>query len=74
MDLLTIAQIAVSVLVIILILLQERSSAGGMAGIFGGGGDGGFYQTRRGLEKFIFGATIVLVIIFAGLALLKLVL
>lgn len=74
MDLITIAQIAVSVLVIILVLIQERSSAGGVAGILGGGGDSGFYQTRRGLERIIFVLTIILVIAFAGLALLNLVL
>ena len=73
MDLITIAQIFVSVVIIVLILLQERSSAGGL-GIFGGSGGEGFYQTRRGLEKILFYATIVLVIIFAGLALLNLVL
>lgn len=74
MDLITIAQILVSILVIALILLQERSSAGGLGGILGGSGEGGFYQTRRGLEKVLFYATIVLVIIFAGLAFLNLVL
>ncbi len=74
-QIISIAQIAVSVLVILMVLLQERSSAGGLGGIFGGGGgEGGFYQTRRGLEKFLFTATIILVIIFAGLALLNLVL
>lgn len=73
MDLLSIAQIATSVLIIILILLQERSSAGGL-GIFGGGGEGGFYQTRRGLEKTLFAVTILLVIVFAALALIKFVL
>ena len=72
MDLLTLAQLAVSVLVIILILLQERSSAGGLSGILGSG-DNSFYQTRRGMERGLFLATIVLVISFAGLALLNLV-
>lgn len=66
---LAIAQIIVSILLIALILLQERSS--GLSGILGGGGEG-FYQTRRGLEKIIFGATIVLAIAFAGLALANL--
>ncbi|MDO8466641.1 MAG: preprotein translocase subunit SecG [bacterium] len=68
----TLAQILVSVILIILILLQERSSTGGL-GIFGGS-DGGFYQTRRGFEKAIFGLTIVVAFAFAGLALLNLVL
>lgn len=65
----SIAQVVVSVLLIILILLQERSSA--TSGIFGGG-SGGFYQTRRGAEKAIFIATIVLVGVFAGLAIVNL--
>lgn len=69
---LAIAQIIVSVLLIILILMQERSS--GLSGIFGGSEGGGFYQTKRGLEKIIFGGTIVLAIIFVILALADLVL
>jgi len=64
-----IIQIAISVLIIILILLQERSA--GLSGIFGGEGSG-FYQTRRGLEKVIFRATIVLAILFAALAVYQL--
>ncbi len=67
---LTIAQVVVSITLIILILFQERSS--GVGGIFGGS-EGGFYQTRRGLEKAIFISTIVLMIIFGILSLLNLV-
>ncbi len=67
---LIILQIVVSIAVITLILLQERSSGAG--GIFGSGSEGGFYQTRRGLEKFAFGLTIALIIAFAALALLNL--
>lgn len=66
--LIPILQIAVSITLIVLIILQERSS--GLAGIFGG--ESGFYQTRRGLEKMIFIATIVTVIIFIALAVLQL--
>lgn len=65
MTILSIAQLVVSVLLIVLILLQERSS--GLSGILGGG-EGGFYQTRRGLEKTIFFGTIILAIVFVGLA------
>jgi len=50
-----IAQIVISITLIVLILLQERSS--GLSGVFGGSEEG-FYQTRRGLERIIFGATI----------------
>ena len=71
-SLITFLQIIVSIVLITVILLQERSSGAG--GAFGGGGGGGLYQSRRGLEKVIFISTIVLVILFAGLALLNLVL
>ena len=57
-------QIIISVLVVTLILLQERSA--GLSGIFGA--ETAFYQTRRGMERLIFIATIVLVIAFVGLA------
>ncbi len=60
-----IIQILISIVIIVLILLQERSA--GLSGIFGGEG-GGFYQTRRGLEKAVFYATIVLSIVFVALA------
>ena len=69
---LPISQITVAVLLIIFILLQERTS--GLSGVLGGDNEGGFYQTRRGLEKMIFWGTIVLAIVFAVLALLGLVL
>ncbi len=60
-----IAQIVVSVALIIFVLLQERSS--GLSGVFGG--DSQFYQTRRGLEKIIFFATVIFAILFIILAL-----
>ncbi len=66
----SVAQIVVSVILIALVLLQERSS--GLSGIFGGDG-GGFYQTRRGLERIVFGATVVFAIFFVGLSILHLV-
>ncbi len=59
-------QIILSVAIIALILLQERSS--GMSGLLGGDGIG-FYQARRGAEKIIFYATIVLVTLFVAVAL-----
>lgn len=64
-----IIQIILSVLIIVLILLQERSS--GMSGLLGGDG-GGYYQARRGMEKTIFYATIILSIAFVVLALYQL--
>ena len=66
----TIIEIVVSVVLIVLVLVQERSS--GLSGVFGGG-NGSSYHTKRGFEKGIFYATIVTAIIFAGLALFKLI-
>ena len=63
-----ISTIVVSVLLIISILLQNRGA--GLGGIFGG--EGNIYRTKRGAEKVIFIATIVLAIIFFGLALTRL--
>ena len=69
---LQIAQIVVSVILIVLVPVQERST--GMSGLFGGGGPSSSYQTRRGLERVIYWATIGVGIIFAILAILNLVL
>ncbi|MEK7554599.1 MAG: preprotein translocase subunit SecG [Patescibacteria group bacterium] len=70
MHILTIAQIIVSILIIGLILMQERSSD--ISGLLGGGDSGGFYRTRRGLERVAFGATLALVAIFAVISLVTL--
>ena len=55
-----ITQIIVSVLLVIGILMQQRG--GGLSTVFGG--DGNVYRTRRGVEKIIFIATIVLAALF----------
>jgi preprotein translocase subunit SecG len=62
---LLIALIAVSVLLSVAVLLQSRGT--GIGATFGG--DGNVYRTKRGLEKGLFYATIVLTIAFLGLAL-----
>ncbi|MBR3204499.1 preprotein translocase subunit SecG [Candidatus Saccharibacteria bacterium] len=49
-----------AVLVIILILLQQRGASLG-AGL---GGTGELYTTRRGLDKSLFRATIIVALIF----------
>lgn len=66
--LIEILEIIVSVLIIVLVLMQERGS--GLSGVFGGSGEGS-YQTRRGVEKFVFIATIVATIAFITLAIIK---
>lgn len=54
--------ILVMVLLIIVIALQNKSS--GLSGVFGGAGN--IVQTRRGFEKWLFYATIVLGILFVA--------
>lgn len=49
------------------VLLQQRGTA--LGGAFGGGGE--FYRTRRGIEKILFQATIVLAALFAVFTLLS---
>lgn len=51
------------VLLIIIITLQNKSS--GLGNVFGGGG--GVVSTRRGFEKWLFYATIILGILFVGI-------
>lgn len=61
------AQILVSVLLITVILLQQGQAAMGSSM-----GQGDFNTTRRGPQKHLFTATIVLAILFIGLAVLNL--
>ncbi len=65
---LTIAQIVIPVLLIVLILIQDRSS-----GISSGSSDG-FYRKRRGMEQILFILTIVSIVAFVIVSVLKLVL
>jgi len=62
-------QIIVAVVLIAFILLQQGGSALGSAF----GQSGGFYSTRRGIQKKIFWGTIVLGTLFVVLALLNLI-
>lgn len=57
--------IIISVLLVTVILLQNRGS--GVSGVFGG--EGNVYRTKRGAEKFLFYATIVLAVLFFGVSL-----
>ena len=65
-----IAQIVLAILLLITILMQQKGS--GLGGAFGGGD--AVYQTRRGAEKFLFRATVVLAILFFGIALTRIIL
>lgn len=57
-------QIIISVLLVISILLQNRGA--GLSETFGGSGN--VYQTKRGFDKFLFIATIILAVSFLAVA------
>lgn len=61
------AQIVLAIAIIVIVLLQSKDA--GMSNMFGGGGDMGVYKTRRGVEKTLYNATIVLGIVFMVLCL-----
>lgn len=64
-DYLDIAQIIVSVALVLAIVLQSKSAGlGGLAG----GDTGGVFRARRGVEKTLFNFTILLSVIFFGIA------
>ena len=65
---LIIAQIVVAIVLSVLILIQQRGTA--LGGAFGE--SGGFYATRRGLEKKIFWATVIFAALFIVLSVLNL--
>ncbi|MBU0727884.1 preprotein translocase subunit SecG [Patescibacteria group bacterium] len=57
---LIIAQVVISILLIIFILTQNKD--GGLSAVFGGGES--FQATKRGPEKVIYNATVILGIAF----------
>lgn len=69
-NILILSQIAVSVVLMVLILLQQKGQALGSAF----GQEGGFYATRRGVQKKIFLGTIICGVIFIVLAILNFIL
>ncbi|MEK7560117.1 MAG: preprotein translocase subunit SecG [Patescibacteria group bacterium] len=62
-------QIGVSLLLIGAVLLQQKGAGLGTA--FGGSGQ--FYRSKRGLEKILFIATIILALVFAFTAIANLI-
>lgn len=64
-----IAQIVIAVALTGLILLQQRGG-GGLGSAFGQ--EGGAYSTQRGIQKKIFRFTLVLAVLFIGLAIYNL--
>jgi len=62
---LDIIQVVLAILLTMGILLQARGTNVGLAF----GGDGSFYRTRRGIEKKLHIATVVIAVLFFGTAL-----
>ena len=60
---LLVIQIVLAVLLVAGVLMQSKTS--GLSGAFGGDDSSGAFQTRRGLEKLIFQATLVISALFA---------
>ena len=63
-------QIVLSVLLVVAILLQRTGAS--LGGAFGADNFSSGFHTRRGLEKTLFYATIVLAVLFAVSALINL--
>jgi preprotein translocase subunit SecG len=63
-----VVQIILSILLVITILLQQKGA--GVGGIFGGSSN--IYSTKRGVDKVLFYATIVIACLFFGLSLSQL--
>ncbi|HPY08666.1 MAG: preprotein translocase subunit SecG [Patescibacteria group bacterium] len=61
-----IGQVVIAILLMVAILLQNRGT--GVGGVFGG--TGGVYLTKRGIEKKLHIATIVLAVLFVVFSLL----
>lgn len=59
-QILSISQVVIGILLGTAILLQQKGT--GLSGTFGG--EGGFYRTKRGFEKILFGFTIALACLF----------
>jgi protein translocase SecG subunit len=69
LKIINISQIIVAIVLIVSILLQNRGA--GLSGTFGGSFGG--YYTRRGFEKFLVTFSIILSVLFIGLAIANLV-
>ena len=63
-----IAQIVLAIIITAFVLLQAQG--GGLGSTWGGGGE--TFHTRRGVEKVIFVATIVAIILFAAVSIISL--
>ncbi|OHA62135.1 MAG: preprotein translocase subunit SecG [Candidatus Wildermuthbacteria bacterium RIFCSPHIGHO2_12_FULL_45_9] len=63
------AQVIIAVFLMVVVLLQQRGTALGSSF----GSEGGFYGARRGMQKNLYWATIVLGAMFVALSIVRLV-
>ena len=63
-NIITIVNMVIMVILIIIVSVQNKSA--GLSNVFGGGGN--IVQTRRGIDKWLFYATIISGVIFVGLS------
>lgn len=63
-EILQLVEIVLAALLMVVILLQQRGT--GIGGAFGS--EGFAFRGRRGIESFLFRATVVLAILFIGIA------
>ena len=66
--------VIISIGLITVVLLQQKNAGAGSMFGGGGGGSGGIYQTKRGSDKILFIATVVLAVLFIGIAFVRLLL
>jgi len=64
-----IAQIILSILLMLVIILQNRGTS--LGGAFGG--ESSVYRSKRGIEKTLYYATVVIAILFVLLAIINLI-
>ncbi len=64
----TIIQLIIGAALIVVILIQQKGS--GLGSVFGGSSN--IYSTKRGVDKILHYATIVIAIIFFGISILRL--
>lgn len=64
-EILLIVQIVICAMLVVAVLLQNRAE--GLGKMFGGGGE--VFRTKRGLEKVLYYATIVLIIALIAISL-----
>jgi len=69
LKIINITELIVAILLIISILMQNKGS--GLSSTFGG--DMGGYYTKRGFEKFLVYFSIILAVLFVGLAIANLI-